>query len=120
MEAMAAARFNIFWFLWFLAPLVVMLTATFRHRRWDLVVGTVVSLASTYTLSNLAVQEKWRIRNEIAVTAEELAYATADGANLVFTLFLIAPLEAILLTLLWGFVGWRCWPRVRRGLKGRA
>ena len=120
MEELAAARFNIFWFLWLLAPLVVMLAATFRHRRWDLIVGAAVSLASTYTLSNLAVQEKWRIGNEIAVTPEELAYATADGANLVFTLFLIAPIEAILLTSLWGFVGWRIWPRIRRGLSSRA
>ena len=120
MEAMAAARYNEYWFLWLFAPFVVMLAATFRHRRWDVIIGIGVSLATTYTLSNLAVQEKWRIRNEIAVTPEEVAYATADGANLVFTFLLIAPVEAIVLTWLWGLVGWRCWPSITRAIKGRA
>ena len=116
MEEMAAARFNIYWFLWLLAPLSVMLVATFRKRRWNLIIGIAISLATTYALSNLAVQEKWRIRNESAVTATEQAYAIGDGANIVFTLFFIAPIEAIVLTCLWGFIGWRFWPRI----KGRA
>ena len=114
MEEMAAARFNIYWFLWLLAPLAVMLAATFRKRRLDLVIGIAISLATTYALSNLAVQEKWRIRNKIATTAAEQAYATADGANIVFTLFFIAPIEAIVLTWLWGFIGWRYWTRIKK------
>jgi hypothetical protein len=73
--------------------------------------GMLLSVSSTYLLSNLAVQTKWRIRNEIAVTDEERVYATADGANLVFTAFFFAPAEAVIYTLGWGWIGSRIWRR---------
>ena len=120
MDAMTAARFNEYWFLWLLAPAAIMLAFTYRRRRWELVLGVLLSLAATFALSNLVVSEKWEIRNQIAVTTAEQAYATADGANLVFTLLVFAPLEAIVLTTLWGVLGWRLWPRARRLFGRRA
>jgi len=116
MGEMEAARFNVYWFLWLLVPAIIMLAATYRRRRWFLVVGVVLSLSATYALSNLAISEKWRIRNEIASTAQEQAVATADGANLVFTRFFFAPIEAVVVTLLWGLAGCRFWPRARNAL----
>jgi hypothetical protein len=111
---MLAARFNLYWYLSLVAPALIMLAATYWHRRAGLIVGVLISLVVTYTLCNISVQEKWRIRNEIAVTDSEREYATADGANIVFTAFLFGPIEAIAYTSLWGVVGWRLWPRLRR------
>ncbi len=117
MEPMLAARFNIYWFLSIVAPAVVMLAAAYWHRRSIFVVGVVLSLVLTYALCNFSVQEKWRIRNEIAQTDSERERATADGANLVFTMLFIGPFESIVYTSLWGVIGWRLWPRLRRAAK---
>jgi len=68
---------------------------------------------STYTLCNISVREKWGKRFELAKTDEELEYASADGANLVFTAIAIGPFEAILYTSFWSFVGWKLWPRLK-------
>jgi hypothetical protein len=88
MDAMIAARFNTYWLLSLAVPAVAMLFATFWRKRYVFIAGAVVSLLATYYLSNLAVQAKWRTRFELARTEQELEYASADGANLVFTLFL--------------------------------
>lgn len=117
MEAMEAARFNVYWYLSFAVPLIVMAVATYRRKKSLLWVGVVASLVATYMLCNLAVQTKWETRWEIAKTKEEREYATADGANLVFTAFVFAPLEALLYTAVWGFVGWRVWGMVHRDAK---
>ena len=114
MQAMYAAKFNTFWYLSFIVPAVLMLAITYLRSRLALVLGVILSLGSTYFLCNLTVQEKWQTRLEIAKTDQELEYATADGANLVFTYFAIAPLESILYTSIWGLVGWRYWPRIKR------
>jgi len=114
MEELLAARFNNYWYMSFLIPAVVMLVFTFPMRKKLLVAGVIISLVATYTLCNFSVQEKWKVRNEIAQTNQEREFATADGANLVFTAFFIAPFEAILYTFIWGFLGWRVWPKVRR------
>jgi hypothetical protein len=113
MDAMIAARFNTYWFLSLAVPAVAMLFTTFWRKRYIFIAGAVVSLLATYYLSNLAVQAKWRTRFELAKTEQELEYASADGANLVFTLFFGAPLEAVVYTGFWGFVGWRFWSRVK-------
>lgn len=113
MDELVAARFNGYWFLSLIGPAVVMLFATFWHKKPILVTGIVISLLLTYALCNISVQEKWEKRMQIAQTHEELAYATTDGANLVFTLFVLAPFEAILYTSVWGIVGWRIWPKYR-------
>lgn len=113
MEAMAAARFNIYWYLSLLAPLLIMAAATYWRKKSILWSGVVASLVATYLLSNLAVQEKWETRYRIATTEEEHRYAAADGGNLVGALLIIGPFEAILYTSIWGVAGWRIWGRVR-------
>ena len=111
---MFAARFNAYWFLSLAVPAAVMLFAAFWRKRYILIIGAVVSLLSTYFLSNLAVQTKWRTRFELARTEQELEAASADGANLVFTALIIAPVEAVSYTWLWGFVGSQIWPRIKK------
>lgn len=114
MEEMHAARFNIYWYLSLAVRLVVMAVATYWRRKPLLWAGVAVSLVATYLLCNAAVQTKWQTRWEIAKTEEERRYATADGANLVFTALFIGPFEAILYTTVWGVAGWRAWGRVRK------
>jgi len=111
---MDAARFNIFWFLSLIAPAAIMFAATYFQRRWILILGILLSLSATYFLCNFSVQEKWRIRFESAKTEQEIERASVDGANLVFTLLVFAPAEAVTYTGLWAVVGWRTWRRVRR------
>ena len=114
MDPMFSAQFNVYWWLSIVAPALIMLAVTYWHRRVALIVGVILSLVITYALCNFSVQEKWRIRNEVAQTDSERDYAQRDGANLVFTLVFIGPFEAVLYTTLWGVVGWRMWPRLRR------
>lgn len=114
MDPMLAARFNGYWFASLLAPALVMLVATFFSRRWTLVLGVMVSLCATFVLSHLAVERKWRLRGEIAVTQADRDYASADGANRMAAILVIGPVEAIVFTAAWGFVGWRSWRRIRR------
>jgi amino acid transporter len=114
MEEMIAARFNIYWYLSFIVPAIVMLLATFWRRKSLLILGILISLAATYILCNISVQEKWDTRMQIAQTEEESKYATADGANIVFTVYITGPFEAILHTSFWGILGWKVWPRIRQ------
>jgi hypothetical protein len=85
MEEMIAARYNLWWYLSFFVPALIMLTGTFWNKRHILIIAIILSLVSTYILSNISVGEKWKVRYEIAKTSKELDYASADGANLVFT-----------------------------------
>ena len=112
MEAMEAARFNIYWYLSLAAPLVVMAVATYWRKKPVLWIGFIVSLVATCLLCYAAVQTKWETRWQLAQTEAEQEYAAADGANLVFSAFIIGPFEALLYTTVWGFVGWRIWGRV--------
>ena len=114
MEQMANAQINVYWYLSLIAPFAIMISATFWRRRWILWAGVVLSLVATYFLCNFSVVEKWRIRNEIARTDEEKLYASADGANLAFTAFVFAPVEAVIYTSVWGVLGWQLWGRIRR------
>lgn len=113
MEELISARFNIYWYLSFFAPAIIMLAFTYWKNIKLLMVGIIISLITTYMLCNIATQEKWDTRNQLAQTEEERAYATADGANLVFTAFIIGPFESILYTSLWGILGWRIWPKIK-------
>ena len=110
---MDAARLNLFWFLSLLVPAAIMFGATYFQRRWVLVLGIVFSLSATYVLCNVAAQKKWDIRIENAKTDQELEAATADGANIVFTAFLFAPLESVTYTWLWSVVGHRTWRKIK-------
>jgi len=114
MTEMAAARFNVFWFLSFLAPAAIMLLATYWKEKRILIAGVVVSVVVTYALCNLAVQQKWQTRLEMAKTEKQLDAATADGANIVFTAYIFGPLEAILYTLFWGYIGRKAWPILQK------
>jgi len=114
MGEMAAARFNVFWLLSFLAPAAIMLLVTFCKEKRIFVAGVVISLVVTYALCNLAVQEKWQTRIEIAKTEKQLEAATADGANVVFTAYLFGPLEAVLYTWFWGYIGRKAWPMLQK------
>jgi len=111
---MDAAHLNIFWFLSLLVPATIMFGATYFQRRWILVLGILFSLSATYVLCNVAVQKKWDIRIENAKTGQELENATADGANIVFTAFLFAPLESVTYTWLWSVVGCRTWRNIKK------
>jgi hypothetical protein len=112
MEEMIAARFNLWWYLSLIVPAVVMLTATFWHKRYLFIIAIVLSLLATYALCNISVREKWKTRFEIAKTQPENEYSSADGANLVFTAIAIGPFEAILYTAFWGLIGWKLWPKI--------
>ena len=114
MEELYAARYNLWWYLSFLVPAAVMIVSTFWHKKTFLIIGIILSLITTWSLCNLSVHKKWRIRNVIAQTEEERAYATADGANLVFTAFVIGPFESAFYTTIWGFLGWKWWPKIRQ------
>ena len=114
MEELYAARYNIWWYLSFFVPATVMIISTFWHKKTLLIAGIILSLVTTWSLCNMSVHNKWRIRNEIAQTEQERAYATADGANMVFTAYVIAPFESVLYTTIWAFLGWRWWPKIRQ------
>lgn len=111
---MAAARFNVYWFLSFLVPAAIMLAVTYWKSRKVFFLGVLVSLALTYWLCNIAVQEKWRTRFEMAKTEQQIQVATTDGANIVFTAFFFGPLEAVLYTWFWGYIGRKAWPALRK------
>ena len=114
MESMFAARYNIYWYLSFVAPMVIMLIGTLRRKKSFLMIAILISLVSTYYLCNISVQKKWQDRFNLAVTEEEREYAHTDGANLAFTTILIGPFEAVLYTSIWGVVGWYGWPKIRK------
>ena len=109
MDPMTVARFNVFWFLSIIVPAAIMLAAARSRRRSVLLPTVVASLLLTYVFCNLSVQTKWSIRSVRAQTAEEMEFAQADGANLVFTAFFIGPFEAVFYTTLWGLLGRRIW-----------
>jgi len=113
MEELIATRYNLWWYFSLFVPAVVMITGTFWNKKAILIGAIILSLFATYILCNISVRDKWEKRFELAKTDKELEYASADGANLVFTAIVIGPLEAILYTFFWGFVGWKLWPRLK-------
>jgi hypothetical protein len=113
MEEMIAARYNLWWYQSFFVPAFIMLVGTFWNKRYILIISIILSLVSTYMLCNISVREKWKVRYEIAKTSEELGYAYADGANLVFTAIFIGPFESILYTTIWGVIGRFGWKRLK-------
>jgi len=117
MESMIGARYNLWWYLSIIVPAMVMVIGTFWHKRYILIIAIILSLFATYTLCNIAVREKWKERLELAQTVAELEYATADGANLVFTAIFIGPFEAILYTTIWGIIGRVGWKRLKTNRK---
>lgn len=121
MSEMALAHFNVFWFSGLLLPAAVMIYAATRRNRSVTTVLALASVAGTYLLSVLACKRKWDLRvayvwekydlsNQYLAEPmpEEAQRAFVDGANLIFTGFVLAPAEALLATLFWYAVG-RAW-----------
>lgn len=102
---------NIFWWLSWFAPLSIMFIACATRNRAIFWLGVIASLVVTYLLCVQATEVKWAVRNSTAITESEVEFANADGANLVFTVLFIAPLEALFVTWLWGKIGRHIWPR---------
>ena len=88
MTAFDAARFNFYWYLWLLSPILFGVFAAFVETRLLRVVLFTSSMLAVYAFSNLAVWRKWEPRLAGATSPDEVAAATADGGNLVFTLIL--------------------------------
>lgn len=114
MEELYAAKYNMYWYLSYIAPAVIMILAAFGGRKKIFIVGIIISLVATWWLRGTAVVEKWNIRNEIADTPEEKAYAEADGANLLVEGGFVAPFQAVVSTFIWGFAGWIAWHLVKK------
>lgn len=125
MSEMGLAHFNVFWFAGLVLPAALMLFASGNGVRSLTVFLVLVSIAGTYVLGVLACERKWDLRvayvwekydlaNEHLGESmpEEAEYAFADGANMVFTAYLFAPIEALIATLFWYAVG-RAWRRRR-------
>lgn len=106
---MQDGTYNVYWWLSLIAPAVVMLIARATRSRKIYWLAVFCSVIVTYVLCLQAVELKWAIRNATATLDSEIEHATSDGANLVFNAILLAPLQAILFTWFWGWVGRRIW-----------
>jgi hypothetical protein len=105
---MDSARFNVFWFLSLLVPAVVMLAASLGRKWWLSGIAALASVTTTYWLCLLAVSRKWSIRSELATSEAQRQWVyDSDGGNQAFTAVVTGPLEAILYTALWAFLGWK-------------
>ncbi len=92
-----SSRYNMFYYLSWVSPALV-LAISVAWKRWvGLVVGFVCSFVVTFALVCLAVETKWSIRRDAAHSPREIrAVADRDSANLAF-----APIHAFL----WGLAG---------------
>jgi uncharacterized membrane protein YeaQ/YmgE (transglycosylase-associated protein family) len=106
---MESGVYNFYWWLSYAAPILIMFIACSTRKRWIYLLGLICSFVATWNLNFLAVTTKWQIRNSTAVTSEEVEVATSDGANIVFTAILFGPLEALILTLIFGWIGQKIW-----------
>ena len=106
MEELYAAKYNVYWYLSYIVPWLIMFLAAFGGKKKIFIAGILISLIATFFLRVSAVVEKWKIRGEIADTQEEIAYAGADGTNLVVETAFIAPFQAIVSTIFWSIVSW--------------
>jgi hypothetical protein len=102
---------NSFWWLSWIAPLVIMFVACATRNRAIFWLGVVSSIVVTYILCVQATEAKWIMRNSTASSERDIEFANADGANLVFTALFLAPFQAIFFTWLWSKIGRRIWQR---------
>jgi hypothetical protein len=58
MEDMISARYNVWWYLSFIVPALIMIAGTHRRNRVILVIAVIISLFTTYALCNLSVRKK--------------------------------------------------------------
>ena len=106
---MQDGTYNVYWWLSLIAPAVIMLIARATRSRKIYWLAVVCSVIVTYVLCLQAVELKWAIRNATATLDSEIERATSDGANLVFNAILLAPLQAVLFTWFWGWIGRQIW-----------
>lgn len=101
-----AAQFNVFWCLAMGVPAIIMLSATWFKARAVWWIAGLISVLAAYSLINISVEVKWDRRIDGAKTPEERQYWTErDGANLVFAAYVSGPVQAVIYTLFWGYVG---------------
>jgi succinate dehydrogenase hydrophobic anchor subunit len=79
-----------FWIYILLVPSLIFAATPKSSEKWRFI-RLVGIIAITYLLINLAVNLKWDLRIDAVnsnsnATLEDLEYATADGANLIFTM----------------------------------
>ena len=106
---MVDGTYNLLWWFSLIAPVVIMFVSCAAKTRRVFWIGFFASLVCTYLLSVYATEAKWSIRNATATTETEVLHATSDGANLAFTAILFAPLQAVIFSWFWGWVGRRVW-----------
>jgi len=104
---MEDARYNIYWYLTIFLPLLIMYFSSRNKNPKKFILGALVSIFFTTTISMLSINKKWSIRISQAQTEEQLTEATADGANILFGYIFIAPFEAFFYTFLFGFIFWK-------------
>jgi hypothetical protein len=80
MEALYAAKYNVYWYLSFAAPAAIMLFATSWQRKWLLIAGVLISLSVAVPLRMVSVRVRWDRQG-----------------------------EALLSTALWSVIGWMSW-----------
>jgi formate hydrogenlyase subunit 3/multisubunit Na+/H+ antiporter MnhD subunit len=81
-----SSRYNVFYYLSWGSPLIVLFVAIFFRRWWGLVVGIGLTLLVTFSLVCLAAESKWSIRRSAAKEERDIqAVAEMDSANLAFT-----------------------------------
>jgi len=101
------SRYNIYWYLTIIVPFIIMLISSKNKKPKVFILGSLISIFVTTTISMLAIDEKWSIRLSEAQTEQQFSEATADGANIIFGYILIAPFEAFFYTFLFGFLFWK-------------
>lgn len=103
---MDGSLLNHYFYLSLITPAVIMLATGLVRSEKLLSLAIVCSLVSTYLFCNLAVDQQWNSRIASTSPSLEKQRAESDATYRVFTAILIAPLEAIVLTIFWGWAGW--------------
>jgi len=101
------ARYNIYWYLTIVLPAVIMFISSRNKNPKIFILGSLISIFLTTTISMLSIDNKWSIRISQAQTDSQMKEATADGANMLFGYIFIAPFEAFFYTFFFGFIFWK-------------
>lgn len=118
MKELQAARYNIYWFLSFLVPAVILFVATYWHRRRVLVLGVFLSLSVAVPLRIAAVFVRWDKQIKVTNSLEEIHAVWARDPPVLMEVAFIAPLQALLSVGFWSPYWWGVWPWVRRHGRG--
>jgi hypothetical protein len=102
---------NVYSYLSFVAPAVIMFIAAYWRRKLIFWAGALASVGLTHWLMLAAERTRALARFE--------SITTSDGARAFIQrdmplVDLLGPVGAIVLTLVWGAIAWYLWPRFRR------